>query len=185
MLALSGVLRLSLRESVSRLGKNGILEEGLGGATLGTTTRSPGCNPTTVHIRVPTRRSPIIHASIYIPSFNTNKQQKRSYAVSLDVQNLIMQSHPPSTIHSRPSPPRILSYLAPSSISQRRQWPCHGWGYPDNFRIFAVTELDEWVSDGGPLSGVSLCRMSIETVFFASHETRLACLFGCMNIHLK
>ena len=130
-------------------------------------------------------QSLVTHASIYIPSLNANKQQERTYAVSLNVQDLITQSHPPSTIHSRPRPPRMLSYLAPSSISQHQQSPYHGWGCPDHFRILAVTELDEWVSDGGPLSRVSPCRMSIETIFSASRETRLTCLIGWTSVHLE
>ena len=125
---------------------------------------------------------PVIHASIYIPSLNANKQQKRSYAVSLDVQNLIIRSHQPSTIHSRPSPLRILSYLAPSSISQHRQWPYHGWGCPDHFRILAVTKLDEMAGHCRRRVFVA-CRL--KPSFFASHETRLVCLVGWTNIHLE
>ena len=114
--------------------------------------------------------------------WNANKQQKRSYAVSLDVQNLIIQSHQPSTIHSRPSPLRILSYLAPSSISQHRQWPYHGWGCPDHFRILAVTKLDEMAGHCRRRVFVA-CRL--KPSFFASHETRLVCLVGWTNIHLE
>ena len=74
---------LCLRESVSRSGKNGILEEGLGGATFGTTTRSPrmqshNCTHPSPD-QTPTdalRESnwlPVIHASIYIPSLKASK----------------------------------------------------------------------------------------------------------------